>query len=381
MGIGRKQRLIQSMDALNAGIGVRQRDLLRFIAEADRTEVWVDSGAHDMAHWLLMRYGISYWKAARWIACAHALEDLPLISEALASGALGIDKVVELTRFATPQTERKLIPWAQSVSCGAIRDRGDLVLRQRIEEVRDAEDSRFLRWGFFDQGRRFALSAELSAADGAVVAKAIDRLAERVPVMPGEEGPSCVEARRADALVGMCSGQIASDPDPDRATVIIHAQLDGLLSGTGGAEVEDGPIIHPHTARRLACHARVQTVLEDEKGNPLRLGRMRREPTPGMLRLIKQRDRECTFPGCGARRFTQAHHIRWWEHGGRTDVENLVLICSFHHKLVHEYGWRLIRDRDGTVRWFHPDGRPYRAGPAPPRELVERQPVLSAVGV
>ena len=66
------------------------------------------------------------------------------------------------------------------------------------------------------------------------------------------------------------------------------------------------------------------------------------------MRQLKYRDRECTFPGCGARRFTQAHHIVWWERGGATDLDNLVLVCSFHHKLVHEYGWGL--KRGGTAR-------------------------------
>lgn len=99
-----------------------------------------------------------------------------------------------------------------------------------------------------------------------------------------------------------------------------------------------------------------------------------------MIRQLKYRDFGCTFPGCGIRRFTQAHHIRWWEHGGRTDLDNLVLVCSFHHTLVHEYGWSLTRDQDGTTRWFHPDGTRCRAGPAPPRESVERHPALSASG-
>jgi Domain of unknown function (DUF222) len=69
------------------------------------------SPARDLAHFLAMRYGISEWKARRWIAAAHALEPLPKISEAFASGALGIDKVVELTRFATPVIRLRL-RWA-----------------------------------------------------------------------------------------------------------------------------------------------------------------------------------------------------------------------------------------------------------------------------
>jgi len=72
--------------------------------------------------------------------------------------------------------------------------------------------------------------------------------------------------------------------------------------------------------------------------------------------------------------------VVWWEHGGRTDLDNLVLVCTFHHKLVHEHGWTIRREEDGTVRWFRPDGAGYRAGPAPPDVSVERQPALTAVG-
>ena len=80
------------------------------------------------------------------------------------------------------------------------------------------------------------------------------------------------------------------------------------------------------------------------------------------------------LPRLWARRFTQAHHIVWWSRGGTTDLDNLILLCSFHHKLVHEHGWTVKRDSDGTVRWFHPDGRRYHAGPAPPREVIDREP-------
>ena len=95
----------------------------------------------------------------------------------------------------------------------------------------------------------------------------------------------------------------------------------------------------------------------------LLVGRSTRVPPAWMLRQLRYRDWSCTFPGCEARRFTQAHHIVWWSHGGRTDLDNLVLVCLFHHRLVHEHGWSLRRDPQGTVQWFHPDGARYRAGP------------------
>ena len=176
--------------------------------------------------------------------------------------------------------------------------------------------------------------------------------------------------RRADALVALCSSRLGSDPDPDRATVVVHAPLASLVQGRGGSGIEDRGVIHLETARRLACDARVQTVIEDEAGQPLALGRISREPSAAMLRQLRYRDGECRFPGCGARQFTQAHHIVWWKRGGTTDMSNLVLICTFHHKLVHEHGWGLRRDPSGEVRWFRPDGTSYHAGPDPPRQEV-----------
>jgi hypothetical protein len=378
----RSEELVQGIDASHRRFCSAGRELFRWIAEGDREKVWRDSGARDMAHFIRMRCGISEWKARRWIAASHALEDLPHISQALSRGQLGIDKVAELTRFATAETEADLLGWATGVSCGAIRRKADLAHRQSLDEVKDAEKSRTLSWWYFDENCRFGLQAELPAADGAVVAKALERLAETIPVMPGEEDGCFADARRADALVVLCSSRIADDADPDRATVVVHAQLDGIVSGDRGAEIEGGPVIHPETARRLLCHSRVQTVIEDTSGQPLGLGRTSREPSGWMMRQLRYRDLECRFPGCGARRFTQAHHIQWWEHGGPTDLDNLLLVCTFHHKLVHEYGWRVRRETHGTVRWFHPDGTPYRAGPAPPPGRIERQqPIPSAAGV
>jgi hypothetical protein len=359
-----RSRLMAAVDEANARVGHDQRELLRLIAQVDTVGVWRDSGARDTAHWLCMRYGVSHWKASRWIAAAHALEGLPFLSEALSGGQLGIDKVVELARFATPETEARLIAWAQTVSCGAVRRRGDLAVRASIEGVREAEDTRFVSWWYFDEGRRFGLEAELPAAQGAIVARALERAAETIPSMPGEEDEYYVDARRADALVALCSARIARDAEPDRATVVVHTQVDRSTGAIGGCEIEDGPVIHPETVRRLLCNGRAQTVVEDALGNVVGLGRLTRQPSPWMLRQIRYRDRECRFPGCGARRFTEAHHIVWWRHGGRTDLDNLMLTCSFHHRLVHEQGWSVRRDLEGEVAWFHPDGIRYSAGPS-----------------
>jgi hypothetical protein len=150
---------------------------------------------------------------------------------------------------------------------------------------------------------------------------------------------------------------------------VVHARLDGLEHDTGGCEIEGGPVIHPQSVRRLLCNARVQTIVEDAEGNALGIGRLSRAVPNWMLRQVRHRDREWPLPGCGARRFTEAHHLRWWRHGGRTDLANLALICSFHHRLVHEHGWSVKRDATGDLLWRRPDGTRYESGPSPGSSL------------
>ena len=123
-------------------------------------------------------------------------------------------------------------------------------------------------------------------------------------------------------------------------------------------------------ARRLACDARIETVLTGPGGWVAGLGRSSRDPSPQMVRALRRRDSGCRFPGCGTMAFTKAHHIRWWTGRGPTDMDNLVLLCSFHHKCVHELGWSLTLKPDNTVRFYRPDGRRYRAGPGPPGHVA-----------
>ena len=372
------ERLVEGMDGMHALACSALRRLFGFIVEADRCEAWRSYGARDLSHWLWMRYGISDWKARRWIACAHALEQLPLTAGAFARGELGIDQVVELTRLATAETEAMLLPWARNVSSGAIRARADRAVRQAAEEVLAIERDRRLTWWWFDEGRRFGLEAELPAAQGAIVARALTRIADTVPVLPGEEESLYADARRTDALVALASARIAADPDPDRATVVVHASVDPAGQPHTGFEVEDGPPIPAESAARMLCNARSQTVLEDAAGTAVGLGRMTREPSAWMVRQVRHRDRGCTFPGCGSRRFTEAHHIVWWERGGSTDLGNLTLVCWFHHKLVHEHRWSIRREAGGVVGWLRPDGTRFHSGPAPPG--VESVPERAAVG-
>ncbi|HVF18949.1 MAG TPA: HNH endonuclease signature motif containing protein, partial [Mycobacteriales bacterium] len=77
----------------------------------------------------------------------------------------------------------------------------------------------------------------------------------------------------------------------------------------------------------------------------LDLGRLTRDISPALRKWLHLRDGGCRAGGCDKpAHATDAHHIRWWRHGGRTDRHNLVLLCSFHHYLVHDRGWTIEMD-------------------------------------
>ena len=94
--------------------------------------------------------------------------------------------------------------------------------------------------------------------------------------------------------------------------------------------------LSPETLRRLACDASLVTVLEDSSGNVLNVGRKTRTVPPSIRRALTIRDGGCRFPGCCESRFVDAHHIRHWCEGGDTSLDNLVLLCRYHHRLLHQ---------------------------------------------
>ncbi len=358
------ETLTSRVQRLDRDISRLQRELLDTLTELEEAEAWIEDGAYDMAHWTTMQLGISRWKAERWLSSGRALQTLPATADALERGVLGIDKVVELTRFAEFDDEDALVRWAQGVSSGAIRRIGDLRAREGMrEDTVAAERERWLQYRYADGGRRFRLDAELPGAAGAVVAGWIDGLGAVSRDMTDEGSERLLGARRADALVALCSVELADATDQDRATVVVHAELDALLDRDANALIEDGPVIGGTTLHRLLCNARMQAVLEHPDGTVRAIGRVSREPAPWMMRQLRHRDGTCRFPGCDARRFTQAHHVEWWSRGGGTDLDNLVLVCGFHHRLVHEHGWELTRDADGELNWVRPQNVGSRAGP------------------
>ena len=132
--------------------------------------------------------------------------------------------------------------------------------------------------------------------------------------------------------------------------VNVHVEQSALVDGEGRASL---PI---ESVRRIARDARKVTIVESDKDEPLSVGRRNRAVPSRIKRALRARDGGCVFPGCRNSRFVDAHHVQHWSAGGETSLENLVLLCSRHHRLVHEGGYRI--EKDFRDRWMfrRPDG-------------------------
>jgi hypothetical protein len=106
-------------------------------------------------------------------------------------------------------------------------------------------------------------------------------------------------------------------------------------------------------------------VGRDGEGENLNIGRRSRSIPPALRRALMLRDQGCAFPGCTHSRFLHAHHIKHWLHGGETSLENTALLCTVHHRLVHEGGWSISRAEDGVLLFHPPRGRALTQNPPP----------------
>jgi len=179
--------------------------------------------------------------------------------------------------------------------------------------------------------------------------------------------PEPIALRRADALVRMAQGYSDSTDSnsADRFMVHVHTDMETLKSdGTGGeAELEEGGNIAAETARRVSCDAGLVHWLEHADGEPLSIGRKSRTIPPAIRRALQRRDGGCRFPGCTNSRFVDAHHIQHWADGGDTAMDNLVLLCRHHHRLVHEGGFGICKSTQGAIEFNNPAGENIPPGP------------------
>jgi hypothetical protein len=149
------------------------------------------------------------------------------------------------------------------------------------------------------------------------------------------------------------------------ATVLITMTAEQYAAGRGIARTSYGDPIEVGDALRLADEALIGWVVQDQHGKVLRYGQTRRIATAHQTRALIARDRGCAFPGCAAPpEWSERHHVVAWRHGGGTDLDNLCLLCDWHHDQIDRHGWRVTmrngRPEFTPPRWRDPHQRPRR---------------------
>jgi hypothetical protein len=370
--------------------------MLQVLAAFDRRAGWSGLGMASCAHWLAWRCGMSVRTAQEHVAVARALEELPSVRSAFAEGRLSYSKVRAVARVADTESDRCWLNHALHCTAGQL-ERLASRYHQLTADPAAQRAARRVSWRCGSEGM-FRLSAVLTAEEGARLAAAIDAarasLDDSSPP-PAEGRPGSVPTdgevmalprdRRADAdaLVALADGFLSRPaprlmapmqtltvhldaealiapndpstpattksndtiPESDAAGVSSTSLVDRLARGLLRCDVEPGIGLPRAVLKRLGCDALVRGLLRDGDGSPLALGRRQRVPTARLRDAVYARDQGiCQYPGCERTRWLHIHHLReWLADEGETDLENLTLLCSRHHGLVHEEGIRLER--------------------------------------
>ncbi|WP_410660060.1 DUF222 domain-containing protein [Amycolatopsis sp. lyj-112] len=189
---------------------------------------------------------------------------------------------------------------------------------------------------------------------------AIEAYAKPRPVDEfGQADLRTVWERQGDAWVDLLDLAIASPDQPGtcgyRTMVHVLVGFEELKTGLGTASVDFVGQMTAREARMAACDCLMLPIVMNAAGEPLDVGRIKRFVTPGQRRALNARDRGCSFPGCQRRpKRCHAHHIHHWADGGMTDLRNMCLLCSFHHRLIHHGDWEVRMAQDGLPEFIPP---------------------------
>ncbi|GIJ47029.1 HNH endonuclease [Virgisporangium aliadipatigenens] len=392
-----------------------QAQLARRVAEFDERAAAGRDGARSTRDWLRHRLRLDGTDAGRLAAVAGALREHPAAAEAFGRGEISAEHVAAIDDatwlLGGGPTARAaagaLLDRARREPPGRVR-RSARRLRAGASPVSSLvalRRSREDRW--LDAARTVegavTLRGQLDAGDGELLLTALS--AHR----PEAGSERSAAQRRADALAAVCRTALRAEihAGPERARVVVTVPL-AVLSGSalsdetagrpagrprsrgggtregvvadgagagpgigsaawdpgpagpdhGCAELGSGEPVPAETARRLACDAMVVPAVLGAAGEVLDVGAETGTVPQGVRRALELRDRGCVFPGCDRRPAEcLVHHTRHWATGGTSTVDNLVLLCPYHHGLVHEAGWRVDRDpRTGAVSALRPDG-------------------------
>jgi hypothetical protein len=369
--------LVGILDALHEAEQLLRAAKAHVVGEIEERRIPVQAHATSSSTWLRDRLRMDVFEARTLVKQARALSERPALNDALILGSVNaaqasvIDEAVrglpdELDAAASDKAETILIGWAGELEPRQLRKHAlrvldhvapDLAHATTAENLRKqqehAYDTRSLKIYPIPYGRT-RINGVLDAASAAVVVAALEPLCR-----PTADGPRSYDQRRADALVEVCKLAVRTGELPldggEPPQVVVTVPYDVLSRSLGAGVVESGEPIAPEQVRRMACDARIVPAVLGGQGQVLDLGRSRRLVSGPLHRALVLRDQGCAFPGCDRPpRWCEAHHIVPWAHGGPTSLDNLVLLCGFHHRLLHRTAWRVRLGHDRFPEFIPP---------------------------
>ncbi|HJP66362.1 MAG TPA: DUF222 domain-containing protein [Actinomycetota bacterium] len=331
---------------------------LRRLAEMDRRKPWLADGVLSSTSWVARRFRVSAGQAAADVRMARALEQMPGTRRAVAEGeiTLAAAKMLAGARESDPEAFAE----AEGLLVEAARIHSLSDLTQVVGYWRSACESKRLAQTGDDplvERRRLHVSptlfgmvridGDLDPETGESVLTALRSVVD-AEVRSGEDSRTPAQ-RQADALGEICRGWLSRSDRPEVGGERPHV---ALVIRDSGAELDHVGPVTTRTARFIACDAAVSRIVVDARSEPLDVGRKSAVVPAAMRRAVIVRDRHCRFPGCDRpHSWCDAHHITHWADGGETKLENLILLCRRHHRLVHQ-GFRI----GAGPTFLRPDG-------------------------
>jgi hypothetical protein len=324
------------------------------------------AGNVSAATWISRLCGMSVPSAKDRLCVGEQLESLPMVAEALSKGKISYQSASVICHQREKLGEKNELldeeQWLGFAHKHTIQDLnwiGDH-MRYAVDpegferETEEDYEKRFLY--ISEMNGMYHLSGVLDPESGAALKTAIDGLAKRL----GHDDSRTPKQRRADAFTEIVYHAMDEGKLPNRNGVRPHitvtTTLEGLKGELGAAasELEPGVLISSKTVQRLACDGTLSRVLKADSV-VIDVGRATRSISPGQRRGLKAQYRGCCGPGCDRSiNWTTPHHIEFWARGGPSDLPNFLPLCYYHHRLVHEGGWQVIKV-DEEVRFIPPD--------------------------
>lgn len=314
----------------------------------DRAQVATADGAKNLSEWTARRLDIGLDTARTLVRTMRRTQDRRALRESLIEADATFDRVEAVSRIATD------VGLMDHLDIGAIRrEAGIRAEISAAAEMKTAEDRFLVVQPSLDESW-WKLWGGLDGYSGAIVNKVLTETADQLPVLPdGSRGNS--SWRKATALLEVC---ISDDAPPAQITVFVDAGPAALTDARSGVVLESGPKVGASALEAILCDAITEVTVRAEDGRFMEYGHKQRIVPPALKRAILDRDgNTCAGDGCDSRYRVEAHHIIPWSQGGRTDAENLVSLCWFHHHVVvHQRGFTVFRHPDhGRIRFKPPD--------------------------